>query len=189
MFIRASRLENRLLGFVPVVATSKEIEECFIVTEKEFVIFKPQLYVFLLSLFNYCIFSSVNHVALNHLIGVYFSTEALKSMAKNVSSNEKEMAKSILEIVLKKWAENNEDNESNLNGALSLVMESEVDMSDIVKILSDWNAADVIIPYLMAMCERNGKFFKNLLEIHEIKLKKLKKQDVEAKVALEKDLR
>uniref|UniRef100_A0AC34Q9T5 Uncharacterized protein n=1 Tax=Panagrolaimus sp. JU765 TaxID=591449 RepID=A0AC34Q9T5_9BILA len=173
--IHMTDLSEKLLGIVPLVGKTEDLEDCFLITEKQLLVFKP--------------ICSMNEVILNFLAQDYFSAPLLNQIAKKLNKDVKIMAKNILEITLKTLNTGQSDDTSRVNGALGLAMESKVEMNEIIKLLTDYNETDMIVPFLTAMCQRDSKYWNNLMEVHEIRLKKLKNQENEISEEFERELK
>lgn len=113
----------------------------------------------------------------------------LEEIAKNLQRDPKDMAKTLLRVALEKRTKSKND-ECELNGALALTLEVQVEMANIIQILSDFNETDLIIPFLTARCERDPKHWAALLEVYVVKLKRIVKQDdMSEKDAIEEQLK
>uniref|UniRef100_A0AC35GH93 Uncharacterized protein n=1 Tax=Panagrolaimus sp. PS1159 TaxID=55785 RepID=A0AC35GH93_9BILA len=173
--VLVTKLDDRLLGIIPVISMSDELDDCFFVTEKQMIVCRPNL--------------SINELALNCIAEEYFSAKMLEEIAKNLQRDPKDMAKTLLRVALEKRTKSTND-ECELNGALALTLEVQVEMANIIQILSDFNETDLIIPFLTARCERDPKHWAALLEVYVVKLKRIVKQDdMSEKDAIEEQLK
>ena len=137
----------------------------------------------------YSIFRSINELALNCIAEEYFSAKMLEEIAFNLQRDSKDMAKTLLRVALEKRSKG-VDNECEINGALALALEIQVDMATIIQILSDFDETDLIIPFLTAKCERDPKHWAALLEVYIVKLKRvIKQENISEKIEIEEQLK
>uniref|UniRef100_A0A7E4W7S9 Kinetochore-associated protein 1 n=1 Tax=Panagrellus redivivus TaxID=6233 RepID=A0A7E4W7S9_PANRE len=175
--LEIANVEEKFLGIVPIISSTDELDDCVFATEKQIVVCTPKI--------------SINELVLKFLATEYFSPKLLVEIAMNLQREPQAMAKTLLEVALKRQADGIE-NECELNGALALTLELKLEMPTIIQTLAQFNQSDLIIPFLMARCERDPQQWSALLELYITKLRKLPNkqlaEDEAKKAQLEADL-
>ncbi|KAI1732815.1 regulator of chromosome condensation (RCC1) repeat domain-containing protein [Ditylenchus destructor] len=128
---------SKVIGIVPIVNCSSELEECILVMSTGLFILKSQ--------------KNIISVVADYLSNSYFAVDSFNQIANNLRHDPTDFCLSMLRAVLKS------SNQSTyvLDGLISLAFEVNVEIQKLMDLLNEFSQADLLLPFLSLKCEKD----------------------------------